>query len=209
MKTPYIVIDGLDACGKGTQLDLLEQRAEKENHKLMRTREPGGEPLAEGIRTLYKELGMASSPLTQFLMMWSSRSSYLDKTVRPALAAGTPVFSDRGDSSTLAYQIHAGQAPELEAEFWRMRKLVFGENEPSLYVILDVPAEVARVRSLADSTHTSAFDKKPVLWFERAREGFAAFAKALPDKVVIIDGNRPPEEVHEDFYRIVSEACGW
>lgn len=209
MKTPFIVVDGLDACGKGTQLGLLEMRAKKDGHKIVRTREPGGEPLAEALRTLFKEMGMNANALTQSLMMWGSRSSYLGGVVWPALDAGTPVFSDRGDSSTLAYQIFAMQAPELEEEFWRMRKLVFGERAPTLYIIIDVPAEVARTRSLADTTHSSPFDKKPIDWFERVCQGFAEFERAAPATVVVIDGNRSPEEVFEDFYRIVSKECGW
>lgn len=209
MKTPFIVVDGLDACGKGTQIDLLEKRANKDGHKIVRTREPGGEPLAEALRTIFKELGMNASALTQSLIMWGSRSSYLERLVWPTLDAGTAVISDRGDSSTLAYQVFAMRAPELEEEFWRMRKLVFGERAPTLYIIIDVPAEVARVRSLADTTHSSPFDKKPLEWFERVRQGFAEFERAAPVDVVVIDGNRPPEVVFEDFYRIVSKACGW
>ena len=211
MKAPYVVLDGLDGCGKGTQILMLAERArDKEGHKLLLTQEPGGVPLATEIRRLFKsDPGMEAGALTQSLLMWASRRAYLEGSVWPALDAGTPVVSDRGDSSTLAYQVYAKQAPELEEEFWRMRKLIFGERAPTLYIIIDVPAEVARARALADVAHSSSFDKKPLDWFERVREGFVVFAKAIPDKVVIIDGNRPPEEVQKDFYRIVSKACGW
>ncbi len=211
MKAPYIVVDGLDGCGKGTQILMLAERArDKGGRKLLFTKEPGGVPLATEIRRLFKSnLGMEASSLTQSLLMWASRRAYLEGSVWPALDAGTPVISDRGDSSTLAYQVYAKQAPELEGEFWRMRKLIFGERVPTLYIIIDVPAEVARTRSLTDNTHSSSFDKKPLDWFERVRDGFSVFAKAIPDKVVIIDGNRSPEEVQKDFYQIVSETCGW
>ncbi len=210
MKTPFIIIDGLDGCGKGTQLNLLKERASHEGRVFVFTREPGGAPLSEKLRELFKsDIGMKASAFTQSLMMWASRRNYLEEIVWPSLANNVPVISDRGDSSTLAYQVFAKQTPELEPEFWRMRKLVFGEQEPSLYIILDVPAEVARVRSLADGDHSSQFDIAPIDFYERVRAGFGAFAKALPDKVVVIDGDRSPEEIHRDFYRVVSEACGW
>jgi dTMP kinase len=211
MKTPFIVVDGLDGCGKGTQILLFDERARlEERGKFLFTREPGGVPLATEIRYLFKsDLGMQASAMTQSLLMWASRRAYLEGSVWPALEKGTPVLSDRGDDSTLAYQVYAKQAPELEAEFWRMRKLIFEDRAPTLYIIIDVPAAVARERSLADKTHMSQFDRMPIEWFENVKKGFAAFANALPDQVVIIDGNRPPKEVHEDFYRVVGNACGW
>jgi len=207
---PYIVLDGLDGCGKGTQLGLLMARAEIEGSTCILTREPGGAPLSESLRELFKSPeGVAASALTQFLMMWASRRNYLETVVWPALDHGLPVFSDRGDSSTIAYQIYAKAAPELEAEFWKMRKLVFGNREPDLYIILAVPPSVARDRALADKEHTSAFDVSPIEWYERVNQGFLAFAKAIPHQVVFVDGTRSPEEVHDDVSRIVARYCNW
>lgn len=210
MKTPFIVIDGLDGCGKGTQLKLLEERASREGHTFVFTREPGGAPLSEKLRELFKsDLGMQSSALTQAFMMWAARRNYLEKIVWPALEKGIPVFSDRGDSSTLAYQVYAKQAPELEEEFWHMRELVFAENAPTLYLFLDVPAEIARERSLADSTHDSNFDTAPVDFHQRVRKGFVTFGENSAIHMITIDGVRDPQTIHEDMYRAVSNACGW
>lgn len=209
-KTPFIVLDGLDGCGKGTQLRLLEERAQKEGKKVLFTREPGGVQLSEAIRTIFKSTyGSKADAFTQFLLMWAARNEWMKKLIIPQLTDSVAVFADRSDSSTLAYQIFAKQAHELEAEFWRMRKVVFGEYEPSLYIILDVTPEVARKRSLADSTHDSDFDAAPIEWYERVREGFQAFAKKLSDRVVVVDGSGTPAEIQKEVYRVVAEHCKW
>jgi len=209
-QVPFIVFDGMDGSGKGTQMRLLEERSQKEQRKIVFTREPGGVPLAEELRTVFKSpLGMQADALTQFLLMWAARNEWMKKFVIPQVTNGFVVCTDRSDSSTLAYQVYAKEAHELEDEFWRMRRLVFAKHEPSLYVILDVPAETARERSLADSTHTSDFDVAPLGWYESVRTGFQAFVKGLPDKVVVIDGTRIPLQIHEEIYSIIARHCGW
>lgn len=154
-KAPFIVIDG---CGKGTQLKLLSERAASAGHAYTLTREPGGAPLSEALRDLFKsDLGANASALTQFLMMWASRRNYLEEVVWPSLEDNIPVFSDRGDSSTLAYQVYAQNALELEREFWRLRNLVFGGITPTCYIFLDVPPSIARERATLDKSRGRAF----------------------------------------------------
>ncbi|MHB1118124.1 MAG: dTMP kinase [Minisyncoccota bacterium] len=211
VKTPFIVIDGMDGSGKGTQMTLLIERATREGRTFINTREPGGTPLAEKIRELFKSsLGMGASSRTQFLLMWAARSDLLENVVIPHLDNGTPVFLDRGDDSTLAYQAYAKQAPELEGEFWRMREFILGKYAPSLYLIVDLSAEEAKRRVDADKQReASDFDLEPLGFYQRVRQGFHAFRDKLPHKVMMIDGDRPPEVIHEEVYKIVSELCGW
>lgn len=211
-KAPYIVIDGLDGCGKGTQIKLLSERATHEGHVFTVTRAPGGAPLSESLRELFKsEIGAQASALTQFLMMWTSHRNYLEEVVWPSLEDNIPVFSDRGDSSTLAYQVYAKNAPELEAEFWRLRKLVFGEYTPTAYIFLDVPPVVARNRVVGDDTRgeITHFDAAPLEFYERVYEGFCAFENHPTVKMYSVNGARCREETQEDIYRIVKAECGW
>ncbi|MGB2580565.1 MAG: dTMP kinase, partial [Minisyncoccia bacterium] len=173
-KAPFIVIDGLDGCGKGTQLKLLSERATLAGHAYTLTREPGGAKLSEAIRELFKsDLGANASALTQFLMMWASRRNYLEQVVWPSLEDNIPVFSDRGDSSTLAYQVFAKNAPELEAEFWRLRNIVFAGIPPTCYIFLDVPPSIARERAVLDESRgeLSHFDTKPLEFYGRVNDG--------------------------------------
>ncbi len=210
MKAPFIIIDGMDGSGKGTQIRLLKEHAERDGKTAVFTREPGGVPLSEALRTVIKsDEGMSSDALTQFLMFWAARNEWVKQLVAPNLRKGIPIFSDRGDSSTFAYQVYAKNASELEEEFWRLRGMVFGDYEPTSYIIIDVSAEVARTRSLLDGEHTSAFDKEHVDFYERVRQGFRVFSKKTHTYVFFIDGTRTPEVIHKEIYATVSELCGW
>lgn len=211
MKTPFVVIDGMDGSGKGMQIGLILERSRRSGHKFINTREPGGAPLSEKIRDLFNSPeGADASARTQFLLMWAARSNWLEKVVIPNLSAGTSVISDRGDSSTLAYQVYAKGAPEFEDEFWRMRSMIFGEYAPTLYIFIDVPAREAKRRVDQDNSRTkSAFDAQPLEWYERVRQGFEAFRNELPNHVIVVNGDRPPEVIHEEVYKIVADHCGW
>lgn len=211
MKTPFIVIDGMDGSGKGTQINLLVDRALHSGRKFYNTREPGGSVLSEQIRSLFSSpSGAAASARTQFFLMWAARSNWVEQIIIPNLSAGTPVISDRGDSSTLAYQVYAKEAPELEDVFWRMRNMIFGDHAPTLYIFIDVSAREAKHRVDQDSSRTkSAFDAQPLEWYERVRQGFEAFRDELPNHVIVVNGYRPPEVIHEEVYKIVADHCGW
>ena len=206
VRAPFIVIDGQDGSGKGTQIRLLQEHLARERVKAVFTREPGGVPLSESLRMVIKsDDGMSSDPFTQFLMFWAARNEWVKQLVLPSLESGIPVFSDRGDSSTYAYQVRAQNALELEDEFWRLRDLVFGDCTPSAYIIIDVPAEVARQRSLADGAHISVFDNAQVEFYERVRQGFRVFEnKALVD-VFLVDGTQTINEVHENISYLVRD----
>ena len=213
MNVPFMVIDGLDGCGKGTQITSLQARLEREGKMCVFTREPGGAPLSESLRDLFKsDLGTKASALTQFLMMWASRRNYLEEVVWPALEKGVPVFSDRGDSSTFAYQV-IGKNPSitLEGVFWKMRSTVFSNWPPTLYIFLRVPPRVAHGRVFADKTRgeVSHFDAAPLVFYERVERGFEIFGDNPKIKMITVDGTRSREEIHEDIYRIVCKECGW
>lgn len=212
LEMPYIIIDGLDASGKSTQVKMLRERIERMGRNMVFTREPGGAPLSEEIRTLFKsELGMNASALTQSLLNWAARRNYLEEVAWPALKAGTPIFSDRGDSSTFAYQIFAKQARELEEEFWHMRSVIFGDSPPTLYILLDVTPEVALERMARDTTRSvvSGFDAESLDFFQRVYEGFHAFCQNPEVSARMIDGESSRDVVHQDICRVVDKACGW
>lgn len=212
MKTPFIVFDGMDGSGKGTQIKLLQDRVEKEGRQMIFTREPGGVSLSEEIREMFKSpLGASASSLTQFLMMWAARNECVSQLIVPNMRSGIAICSDRSDSSTYAYQLFAKNAHGLKSEFWRIRELVFGDFAPTRYIIFDVSAEESRRRALADSTHTSDFDTESLEWYERVRAGFIDFAhaNAITNNTVIIDASRDPQTIHEEVYKVVALDCGW
>lgn len=203
-KGKFIVIDGLDGCGKGTQMAMLQEKLSA--NEVVFTREPGGSAFAEEIRGLV--LGASAkntSPLTQFFLFLAARSDHMEKKVIPALLAGTHVISDRADSSTLAFQIYGGQNMSLRERFLLTRGWVLENYEPDLYIILDLTPELAFERSkndpLRNQTH---FDVRPLSFHEHVREGFLEFSRLFT--VRIVDASRSVEEVHADVLSAVQEV---
>lgn len=209
-KAPLIIFDGIDGSGKSTQAIMLKERLEGK-HKVCFTREPGGAPLSEEIRNLFSSPeGAQASARTQFLLLSASHSHWLEEVALPNLKEGTPVVSERGDSSLFAYQLYTKDHLDLENLFWEMRNHIFGEYRPTVYLIFDVSPVEAKRRVNTDSTRTkSLFDMEPIEFYERARAGFQMFAKKLSGEVILIDGDRDTQTIHEEVYQIVSKTCGW
>lgn len=200
----YVVFDGMDGSGKGTQIELLKQ---KFGDTAVFTREPGGVPLAEEIRKIVRDNPLAgqSTALFHFLAFWAAREELMHKLVMPALQSGKHVFSDRGDSSTFAFQLHGEKHLELFDLFSLMRKIVFaksyGRHKPNLYVIFDLPAEVARERVMCDASRgeTNHFDARNLEYYERVRNGFLGFSlnfSRCAAPVEFFDATQPPEKLH-------------
>jgi dTMP kinase len=191
----YVIIDGMDGSGKGTQMALLRRVFPPTT---VFTREPGGTPFAEEIRSMLLDTSRcgSSSPLNNFLLFWAAREEHLFKLVAPSLAEGKHVVSDRGDSSTFAFQIHGEQHMDLLPLFAILRETIFhGRRKPDLYIIFDLPAEVARERATRDTKgEKNHFDERYLEYYERVRRGFQNFASQAP--VALIDASRSPEEVH-------------
>ena len=208
-KAPLIIIDGIDGSGKTTQANLLKERLS--DGQVCFTRQPGGTPLSEKIRDVFSSTeAVEASGQTQFFLMWASRTNWLEKVVIPNIEKGTPVISNRGDSSTYAYQVYAREAHDLEEEFWRIRDFVMDKHKAKVHIIIDISAKEARRRMNLDKNRVkSLFDLKPLDYHERARAGFRAFSEKLPGQVIIVDGDRDRVIIHKEVYSIVSKACGF
>lgn len=199
MENPkYVIFDGMDGSGKGTQIELLKEKFPD----TVFTYEPGGTPFADEIRKIVRDDPRAkeSTPLNNFLLFWAAREELLHNLVVPSLQAGKHVFSDRGDSSTFAYQIYGETNYDLITPFSEMRKLVFekpGRRLPDLYVIFYLPAKVARSRVMAaGGSKRSHFDTRPLDYYERVHSGFENF-RNYGNSCVFINADRLPEAIHE------------
>jgi len=206
-KAKYVVFDGMDGCGKGTQMKYLEKELAD---RVVFTREPGGPPLAEEIRKIARDNSLTgeSTALFQLLLFWAAREESMHKLVMPALESGKHVFSDRGDSSTYAFQLHGEEHLELFGVYSHLRQMVFaghiGRRQPDLYVIFDLPAEVALERASQDATREqNHFDKRDIGYYERVRDGFRRFAEYVP--AMLIDATRTPEEVHRSVMLLLAK----
>ncbi len=200
----YVVFDGMDGSGKGTQMKLLE---EKFANQVVFTREPGGTPFAEEIRKIVRDNPLAgkSTALNNFLLFWAAREELQHNLIIPTLKAGRHVFSDRGDSSTFAFQICGEEHKELSHLFTLIRKQVFLERrKPDLYIIFDLPAEMARERAMRDaSRERNHFDIRDLAYYERVREGFHEFAEHMP--VEFIDATWSPKKIHRSVLMVLAK----
>ena len=206
-RTRYIVFDGMDGSGKGTQMTLLKK---KFGDTVVFTREPGGAPLAEEVRKLLRDNPLAahSTALFHFLGFWMAREESLVQIIMPMLRSGKHVFSDRGDSATFAFQLFGEEKKnELLEAFTLLRQLVFakerGRRYPDQYIVFDLPAEVARSRALYGAGRsTNHFDEREIAYYERVREGFRSFERRAA--VEFIDALQTPEEIHQDVMGILA-----
>lgn len=203
----FIVIDGLDGSGKGTQIGLI--RKAYDPNRVSISREPGGTPRAERIREIILSTDLQSaSPLTDLLMFFAARSDHVDTFIQPTLLGGVHVICDRYDSSSFAFQLVAEMnLQELDATFSFLRqRVVENIGEPDAYIFLDLPAEVAyeRCRKAGEAKNTP-FDVKPIEYHQRVREGFKMFATRHGDRsaMFFVNANRPVEAVQADLRQII------
>jgi dTMP kinase len=203
-KPQFIVIDGGDGAGKSTLIKRLKAHF---GDAAVVTREPGGSPYAEEIRRVILNSPLASQAdaRTHFGLFWSARADHLKNTIRPALAAGKTVITDRFDSSTFAYQIYAQEAEELRDFFWEIREFFLDGTTPDLYIYLDVDVRTGLARKAGqDASENNHFDERKVDFHERMRKGLKEFLNHVPHEVV--DANRTEDEVFRRVLAILERA---
>lgn len=194
----FITFEGGEGCGKSTQVARLKAALEAEGRDVLLTREPGGTWLAEEIRHLIKDQDRdAPCDRTELLLFLAARAQLVREVIRPALARGTWVISDRFSDSTLAYQGY-GRGLSLDL-IRRVNDFACEGLRPDMTLLLDVTPETsaARMRRRENATATTAdrIERAGAEFHARLRAGFAALAAAEPDRIVTIDANGTPDEV--------------
>jgi dTMP kinase len=201
----FIVLDGGEAVGKGTQIAELKRAfpLRYPDREFVFVHEPGGTPYADELYARFKKGMKTDSPRKQFGLVVRSRFDHVEEVILPALERGGVVVSDRFEGSTFAYQVFTPPADELLAPFHHHQQLV---PAPDLTLILEVPIEIAVMRIAARiGQEASAFDLAKREFHERVAEGFHWYAKFhAGHKVVFVDGHRHPAEVREDLLRHIA-----
>ena len=200
----FITFEGGEGCGKSTQVRRLREALEREGVEVVLTREPGGTWLSEEIRHLIKDQ-MTDAPCdrSELLLFLAARAQLVRNVIRPALEAGKWVISDRFSDSTLAYQGY-GRGLPLD-DLRQMNAFACEGLKPDLTLLLEVSPEtaLARMRKREAATNTTAdrLERAGDEFHARLRTGFAALAKAEPDRIVTIDANGTPDEVWESVWK--------
>ena len=199
----FITFEGGEGCGKSTQVRRLKEALEAEGLEVIVTREPGGTWLGEQIRALLKDQDTdAPCDRAELLLFLASRAQQVKNVMRPALARGAWVISDRFSDSTMAYQ---GYGRGLPLEVLRVANDFACEGlKPDVTFLLEVdPAMSAlRIHKREEATHTHA-DRIELAgddFHERLRRGYAELAEAEPRRIVRIDANGTVDEVWERLW---------
>ncbi|MDP2229225.1 MAG: dTMP kinase [Moraxellaceae bacterium] len=189
----FITLEGGEGAGKSTCLRFVAEYFAARALPLCVTREPGGTPLAESIRELL--LQKRDEPVaadTELLLMFAARAQHLEALIRPALARGEWVLSDRFTDATYAYQGYGRglPLPRIAA----LESLVQGDLRPGLTLLLDLPVSEGMARAEARA-EKDRFESEQEAFFERVREGYRLRAAAEPERFRVIDASRPLPEV--------------
>lgn len=189
----FISFEGIDGCGKSTQARLLADALRAEGRAVVLTREPGGSPGAEEIRRLLVEgAGERWSAETECLLFTAARRDHLERTIRPALAAGQTVVTDRFADSTRVYQ--GAARGDLRALVDRMHDLAIGV-EPDLTFVIDLDPATALGRGTARGGAEDRFESLGLDFQRRLAQGFRALAQEFPARVRLIDGSGSEADV--------------
>ncbi len=199
----FITFEGGEGAGKSTQIRLLAERLKAFGVTSVVTREPGGTPTAEAIRKLLlsglaEQLGVDG----EAVLFAAARADHVEHVIRPALAAGRWVLSDRFFNSTHVYQATADPA-FLSA----LDRVAVGNTRPNLTIILDISAEdgIARAaaRMAAAGTEPDRFERDDIALHEERRQAFLEIAAAEPERCVVIDATRPEAVVARAVWQAV------
>jgi dTMP kinase len=198
----FVVVEGVEGSGKSTLLEALADRLRSAGRDPLVTREPGGTPVGDAIRTIFLDRRIAIAPLTEALLINAARAQHVSDTIRPALAAGRPVLCDRYVDSTLAYQ---GYGRGLNLPFLReLCNAATGGLEPDVTLVVDVPVEVSRARTRSRERAVDRLESEDDAFHERVRQGYLELA-TLPGHCVL-DGTLAPQQVLERALQALHES---
>ena len=193
----FITLEGPDGSGKTTALQaIIRALPAYTDKKIVTTREPGGSPIAEKIRTIILDPDHTEmDPRTEALLYAASRRQHLVEKVIPVLEQGDLVLCDRFVDSSIAYQGHARGIGE--AGIFQINDFATGGIQPDLTLYIDISPEegLRRIQKNQDSRENNRLDRETLVFHEKVREGYLQLLDQHPDRIVKIDGSQTSEEV--------------
>ena len=197
----FVSFEGIEGCGKTTQIALLSDVLKRRNIPHSVTREPGGTAVGEGIRKilLHSET-IHLTAAAELLLFYASRSQNILEKIEPSLAKGEVVICDRFYHASMAYQ---GYGPGIPLEFIdKLTSLVCGEHRPEITLLLDIEPEIglrrARARNGQSPEDEGRFEMEDVAFYTRIRNGYLDLADREPQRIRVIPADRSIEDVHRD-----------
>ena len=203
MKGCFITFEGGEGSGKSTQIKMLADALVKMGKGVVTTREPGGCPSAEEIRSLLVT-GAADrwEKTSETLLFYASRNEHLVRKIIPALESGQIVLCDRFIDSTMAYQGYGyGNDEDQQNLIKSLNNFVVRDVQPDITFLLDIDVNEGLKRSRRADNTEQRFEDKNVLFHQQLRNAYLEMAKQDPERIVVIDANRPKEVVHQQIFQ--------
>jgi dTMP kinase len=209
MKGIFITFEGTEGSGKSTQIPILAERLRSMGHRVHTLREPGGTPIGEEIRHTLKhsKANEAMTPEAELLLMNASRAQLVREIIRPALAGGEIVLSDRFYDSTTAYQ---GYGRQLDLTMVKsIIDAAVGDTRPDLTLLFLLPYDVAdrrrleREPNLPMEIRRDRIEEAGKAFFERAAKGYEAIAAAEPQRIKKVDASGTVPQISERIWKLV------
>jgi dTMP kinase len=200
MRGRFISFEGIDGAGKSTQHAWLVDYLRRQGRTVVATREPGGTPLGEKLRTL-----LLAEPMhleTEALLMFAARREHVAQVIEPALARGDWVICDRFVDASFAYQ-GGGRGLDWE-KLQALSDWVLGELQPDLTLIFDAPVEIAQKRLHAATANPDRFEQEQAAFFERVRAAYLRIASENPQRVRLIDATQTPEHINKSLEKLIA-----
>ncbi len=203
MAGKFISLEGGEGTGKSTQLKLLAKSIERVGMRVIETREPGGTEQAERIRSILVTGNSSKlNPFTELLLHNAARKEHVENVIKPGLAEGKIVISDRFADSTVAYQAYGHELGTAIVK--SITQLTIGNFTPDLTIILDIKPEEGLKRAGSRAGSETRYEQMEKAFHERVREGFLAIAKQEPERCVVISSDKSVEAVHKSIISVVN-----
>jgi len=212
LRGKFITFEGLDGCGKSTQMEKLAAALRANGLPVLVTREPGGTPTGEKIRQWLLDTGTSGlAPLAELALMFASRAQHIKEVIHPALAEGRILLCDRFTDSTEAYQ--GGGRKLSSPPVLALHHILCGDLQPELTILMDsdltLSVERARRRNKSRAPRSGGkhdenrFEQESRAFFERVRNAYLAIAARETERVVSVDARGTPDETHRKILEIV------
>ena len=207
----FVTFEGIEACGKSTQVKRLKRRLEVAGREVVAVHEPGFTEIGSAIRhlLLHAKEGNSMRPVTELLLFEASRAQLVEEVIRPSLARGAVVISDRFYDSTTVYQ---GFARGLDNKLIRMlNEFVVQDCKPILTFLLDLDVQTSlirqmrRVRPVGESDR---LERLPSAFFEKVRQGYLETSRIEPARVRVIDASQTEDLIEEEIWSEVNALLG-
>jgi len=208
----FITFEGIEGCGKSTQINLLAAQLQQQGRQVLLTREPGGCPIADQIRGLLLDAdNRAMVPMTELMLYAAARSQHLAEVVQPALAAGALVLCDRFSDATRAYQAFGRGIDRQIME--SLNDLACNGLTPDLTLLLDCPVEVGLARARQRiagciGPKEERFELESLQFHQRVRDGYLQLAAEEPDRFAVINAAAPQDQVATAILQTVQYRLG-